>query len=201
MNLTARSTLLLVALTSFAIQPALADSTDGNCEFYKHGDAKHDRWGACSFSQRQGNIDITLKNGTSYSLTQRDDANQYKDQDGNKVHRTQSSSSGQTFEWKNDQQKLVIAFNANKTSTAPKHSSGDYMGKTPDNLRDLVGAKAGQAEGTLRDRGYVYMKGSSYGDDKYGNWEDGKTGRCVTIHTANGHYASIIYAPDFDCTL
>lgn len=102
--------LLLAALTAFMTQPASADSVDATCEFYRHGDAKHDRWGACTFSQRQGYIDITLKNGASFSLSPRDDANQYKDNEGNKVDRTTSSSARQVFEWKKDQQKLVVTF-------------------------------------------------------------------------------------------
>jgi hypothetical protein len=104
------SALLLIAVTGFMIQPVSADSVDATCEFYRHGDAKHDRWGACTFSQRQGYIDITLKNGASFSLSPRNDANQYKDKEGNKVDRTTSSSTSQVFEWKKDQQKLVVEF-------------------------------------------------------------------------------------------
>ncbi len=61
MTLKAISTLLLVAITSLTIQAASADSVGATCELYRHGDAKHDRWGACSFSQRQGYMDITLQ--------------------------------------------------------------------------------------------------------------------------------------------
>jgi hypothetical protein len=111
MAIKAKSVLLLLSVSSFLIQPARADSVDATCEFYRHGDAKHDRWGACTFSQRQGYIDITLKNGATFNLSPRNDANQYKDGEGNKVDRTQSSSTSQVFEWKNDQQKLVVEFN------------------------------------------------------------------------------------------
>lgn len=110
MKLIAKPALFLVAVTGILSPLAQADSAESTCEFYKHGDAKHDRWGDCTFSQRQGYIDITLKNGATFNLTPRDDANQYKDQEGNKVDRTKSSDSGQVFEWKNDQQKLVVEF-------------------------------------------------------------------------------------------
>jgi hypothetical protein len=113
------SALLLVAAASILNSPAWADSADATCEFYKHGDAKHERWGDCSFSQRQGYIDITLKNGESFSLSPRDDANQYKDKAGDKVDRTSSSGSSQVFQWKKDQQKLVVKFKESNTSTAP----------------------------------------------------------------------------------
>ena len=110
MTLKATSALLLVAITSLTIPAVSADSVDASCEFYRHGDAKHDRWGACSFSQRQGYIDIRLKNGASFNLSPRNDANQYKDNEGNKLDRTESSSDRQVFEWKSDQQKLIVEF-------------------------------------------------------------------------------------------
>ncbi|MBK6510451.1 MAG: hypothetical protein IPG06_14015 [Haliea sp.] len=110
MTLKANFALLLVAITSLTIPAVSADSVDASCEFYRHGDAKHDRWGACSFSQQQGYIDIRLKNGATFNLSPRNDANQYKDGEGNKVDRTESSSDRQVFEWKSDQQKLVVEF-------------------------------------------------------------------------------------------
>lgn len=114
------STLLLAGSIAFG-QAAWADSSQATCEFYKHGDSKHDRWGACSFSQRQGYIDITLKGGSTYNLSPRDDANQFKDQDGHKVDRTQASGNRQEYEWHNDQQKLVVIFNQG-ASTAPANA-------------------------------------------------------------------------------
>lgn len=123
MKLIAKPALLLVAVTSILSQVARADSADASCEFYKHGDAKHDRWGDCTFSQRQGYIDIRLKNGATFNLTPRDDANQYKDQEGNKLERTSSSGSKQVFEWQNDQQKLVVTFKDSSASTAPAAST------------------------------------------------------------------------------
>lgn len=113
------SALLLIAVTSIMAQVVRADSADATCEYYKHGDAKHDRWGDCSFSQRQGYIDIKLKNGATFNLSPRDDANQYKDQEGNKLERTSSSGSTQVFEWQKDQQKLVVTFKDSSASTAP----------------------------------------------------------------------------------
>jgi hypothetical protein len=118
---------IVVSLTMSAVcafnQMAQADSMDASCEFYKHGDKKHDRWGACSFSQRQGYVDITLTNGSSYNLSPRDDANQFKDQEGNKVDRTQASGNRQVYEWHNDRQKLVVNFHEGATSD--KSSAGE----------------------------------------------------------------------------
>jgi hypothetical protein len=105
------SAFLFIAITSLMSPAARADLTEASCEFYRHGDAKHDRWGPCIFSQQQGYIDIRLQNGARFNLSPRDDANQYRDHEGNKVDRTKSSGDRQVFEWKNDQQKLVVEFN------------------------------------------------------------------------------------------
>ncbi len=107
-------------------QTVWADAAQATCEFYKHGDQKHDRWGACSFSQRQGYIDITLKNGNIYNLSPQSEANHFTDQKGHKVVRTQSSSN-QVYEWDNDDQKLVVNFNKNSAGkeAAPAASNSD----------------------------------------------------------------------------
>lgn len=123
MKMQTGSALLLIAVTSIMAQVVRADSAAATCEYYKHGDAKHDRWGDCSFSQRQGYIDIKLKNGATFNLSPRDDANQYKDQEGNKLERTSSSGSKQVFEWQKDQQKLIVTFKDTSASTAPAASA------------------------------------------------------------------------------
>lgn len=48
------------------------------------------RSGPCTFSQRQGYIDIDLRNGMTYSLSPANKADHFKDQKGNKVVRTQA---------------------------------------------------------------------------------------------------------------
>jgi hypothetical protein len=103
---------ILSAVAVYTLSHAVwADSADATCEFYKHGDKKHDRWGPCSFSQRQGNIDITLKNRSTYNLSPRSEANHFSDQQGHKVVRTQAAGNGQVYEWEKDDQKIVVTFN------------------------------------------------------------------------------------------
>jgi hypothetical protein len=112
-------TLLLCLTSSYVMSQAVrADSADANCEFYKHGDKKHDRWGGCSFSQRQGYVDITLINGDTYNLSPQSEANHFKDQNGNKVVRTQAEGSRQVYEWKKDEQKVVVTFNTSASRNA-----------------------------------------------------------------------------------
>ncbi len=96
-----------MVISVFAVA-AVADSTDANCEFYSHGDKKKDRTGSCTFSQRQGYIDITLSNGKTYSLKPGEKAGHYKDQEDHKVVREEASGDKQVYQW--DQKKIVVHF-------------------------------------------------------------------------------------------
>ncbi len=110
-------------------QTVLADTADATCEFYKRGDEKHDKWGTCSFSQRQGYIDITLKDGNTYNLSPRSEANQFNDREGHKVVRTQGSGNQQIYEWEKNKRKIVVTFyesmSANKGDAGAPVSSTD----------------------------------------------------------------------------
>jgi hypothetical protein len=71
---------------------------------------------------------------------------------------------------------------------------------TPVNgLKDLVGAKARQAESVVIKRGYQAIKRESAGDSTYSYWKEPKTGFCVTIRTQFDRYQSIAYASALDC--
>ncbi|WP_292032247.1 MULTISPECIES: hypothetical protein [unclassified Brevundimonas] len=61
--------------------------------------------------------------------------------------------------------------------------------QTPPDLRDLVGARAGQAESTVQSRGYVFVRTQEGGDAKWSYWRRGDD--CVQITTRDGRYASI----------
>ena len=70
---------------------------------------------------------------------------------------------------------------------------------TPPGLRDLVGARAGQAEGELQRRGYQAVRTETGDDRKWTFWYSQTYGRCVTIATVNGRYDSIVETPVPDC--
>jgi len=202
MNKSTAAAVLLSVLGAYgSAQPVWADSASATCEFYKHGDKKHDRWGACSFSQRQGYIDITLKDGSTYNLSPRDDANQYKDQEGNKVDRTQPSGNRQVYEWHNDQQKLVVVFNASAAgNTGGSQSSNVDVSGTPQDLKDLVNGQkvGGEVEDVLRSRGWSPGKSEEQGSEVYSYWSQGA--RCVVVHfNASRHVASIANAMESSC--
>jgi len=182
----------IVSLTPYA--PAIADSAEAMCEVRKDGDTKHGASGPCSFSQRQGYIDLDLRNGDTYSLAPGKNAGHYKDQKGNKVVRTVSGGT-EVFKWEGGK-KVTVTF----VSSPSSHGSGGHRaGETAPDLADLVGAKAGQAEGELQRRGYTYATGSTSGNAKYGSWYNRSTNRCVMIRTEEGRYQSIVQTSPTDC--
>ena len=70
--------------------------------------------------------------------------------------------------------------------------------QTPSNLNDLVGARAGQAEGELNRRGYQATDRSEVvGDGRMTYWRNGDD--CVAIMTRDGRYASINRAGRSEC--
>ncbi|WP_439532535.1 hypothetical protein [Polymorphobacter sp.] len=71
--------------------------------------------------------------------------------------------------------------------------------ETPAGLKDMVGARAGQAEDELGRRGYRFVRTQEGDDRKWSFWFDATYGRCVSITTADGRYQSIVEAPVADC--
>jgi hypothetical protein len=91
---------------------------------------------------------------------------------------------------------VAIASIVFSTVVGSVSASEPDAGKTVSRLKDLVGAKAGQAENAIKQRGYKFVKGA----DGYTYWLEPKTNYCVTIHTVQGRYDSIVYAGgDLDC--
>lgn len=70
---------------------------------------------------------------------------------------------------------------------------------TPPDLADMVGARAGQAEGELARRGYRNTGGEQGDDRSYTNWWNASQRQCVTIATMDGRYASITRTTAPDC--
>jgi len=73
------------------------------------------------------------------------------------------------------------------------------MAKAGDGLQDLVGARAGQAEGTLSARGWAYVTGSNSNSEAQGYWWNASSKDCVRITTRDGRYAAIDEAKAADC--
>jgi hypothetical protein len=110
-----KSVLLAASLAVLALcgmaSSAYADSNEAMCEVRKDGEVKQGRSGPCTFSQRQGYIDLDLRNGVTYGLSPGQNANHFKDQKGNKVIRTQAGGNTQEFKWEGGT-KIVVTFGA-----------------------------------------------------------------------------------------
>jgi hypothetical protein len=87
--------------------PASADTASAYCEVRKDGETKQGRSGPCDFSQRQGYVNIDLRNGERWELSPTDEPQQFRDQKGNKVVRT---ASGDSHEYKWDHKKIIVTF-------------------------------------------------------------------------------------------
>jgi len=66
-------------------------------------------------------------------------------------------------------------------------------------LQDLVGARGSSGEQALQDRGYTWVRTSKSANDSYTYWRESENGQCIAVRTTDGRYASIVYAPAFDC--
>ena len=70
---------------------------------------------------------------------------------------------------------------------------------TPQDVRDLVGARAAGAESALASRGYVNVGGQAGDDRKWTYWWNARRGVCLSVATMNGRYDSIVSTPAPDC--
>jgi hypothetical protein len=82
------SAVLLAALSMGWGLPCLADSTQARCELYPKGSDKLEKMVPCTFSQRQGHITITRKDGVTHDLLPVGDTpGNFRDQGGHAVYR------------------------------------------------------------------------------------------------------------------
>jgi len=178
-----------------------ADTVQARCDVYPKGQDRATSSGLCTFSQRQGAIGIQLENGKRYDLRPvGNNPGNYRDQGGRPAYRQSGlGDKGQIFRFANES--IYVYWdtapygqnsgNTNGGSTAT--SSDPEVGTPVDRLSDLVGARAGQAENTIKQRGYRFVRSEPSGDAMYSYWREDKTNYCVIIRTADGRYDSIVY--------
>lgn len=70
---------------------------------------------------------------------------------------------------------------------------------TPPKLKDLVGARAGQAERELVSRGYSYRNTQEWDGGKTSYYLENNTGYCVEVGTVQGRYSTIVYNSSDRC--
>lgn len=183
----------LIAIAMAAgLAPAYADSNEAICEVRKDGESQRGMSGPCTFSQRQGYIDLDLRNGETVSLRPGKRPNHFKDQRGHKVVRTQAGGDTQEFNWEGGK-KVVVTFGASP-------SSGGSMSETPEGLQDLVHGHrvGGEVDDEMMRRGWKQRKNEIQGDEVYSYWSKGSS--CVVVHfDARRHVASIANAFESSC--
>lgn len=198
---------VVIASLSFAVS-LKADTVNARCDVYPAGDDRATSSGPCTFSQRQGAVGIQLENGQRYDLQPvGDQPGNYLDQDGRAAYRQSGlGDSGQIYRLANES--IYVYWDTasyeqdsgNGNNNGSATSSHPEAGTPVDRLSDLVGARAGQAENTLQQRGYQFVNPASASSDaSYSYWREDGTNYCVTIQTAQGRYESISYATPADC--
>ena len=173
---TVLSTILLALATSGWTHMVSADSREATCEVRKDGDKQKGKSGACTFGQRQGYIDIDLRNGDTLSLSPTNQANHFKDQKGNKVVRTGTGGDRQEYKWEGGK-RVIVTF-----ATSPSYG----------------GASAAAAGGTSSEykRGYNdAMKGHAYDQNRHPqDYKDGYRAGEEARAGGGGHSGSSDYS-------
>jgi hypothetical protein len=159
-----KSVLLSASLVAISLSGWLpvahADSAQANCQVRKDGETKQGQSGPCTFSQRQGYIDLDLRNGETYSLSPANQPNHFKDQKGNKVVRTQAGGNTQEFKWEGGK-KVVVTFGGSSSSSGggggaagaiavgdmARYCAGEASAKFKVSPRDITTQNAKQTQG------------------------------------------------------
>jgi hypothetical protein len=194
---TVKSALVGIVIAAGAAPIACADSSDATCQVRKEGETKHGASGPCSFSQRQGYIDLDLRNGDTYALRPTDKRDHYKDQKGHKVVRTMASANSQEFKWEGGR-KIAVTFNDNYPSNGYNnhHDNDNYggMGQTPPELRYLVNSRyvGGEVDDQMTNHGYRHMRNDVGGGDVTSYWRGGSGGSCVMVRMNKSRHVTHI---------
>lgn len=200
-----RSSIVIAAIALSAaaawIPSAQADSTQADCEVRKHGDKVKDASGRCEFSQRQGYIDIRLKNGDSYSLSPVGSGDRYKDQEGNEVERTDASTQRQKFEWKH--RKIIVTFGGGSSDDDDRDDDRHGRGNPdapPADLEYLSEYRVDDSKvaDEMVKHGYEYVDMSREGNRKFTKWRS-KSGRCVQVLVKGDRVDSVMSLRPNDC--
>lgn len=136
-----------------------------------------DASGACTFSQRQGYVDMTLTNGFAIGLSPTDQPDHFKDAKGHKVVRRVQGET-HLYKWRDgDEKTIAVSFGA------PASGEHDEVGGgAPADLKDLIGGKrvGGEVDDEMIARGWELVKNDVAGTEVYSYWRTGK--RCVIVH-------------------
>jgi len=196
LNLKAAASVATLAAV-LAVPAALADTAEADCVLRKDGEKKEGASGPCSFSQRQGYVNIDLRNGDRFDLTPGDKADHYRDQQGKKVVRTVTADGSHEYKWEG--KKIIVTFRSG--SSQGGHGNG-HAGGTPQDLSDLPGSRyvGGEVDDEMARRGYRHVKDEQSGGQLRSYWRSNHGGHCVIVHMGEGrHVKSVANAAKSDC--
>ncbi len=174
-----------------------ADTADADCVMRKDGEKKEGASGPCTFSQRQGYVNIDLRNGDRFELTPGDKPDHYRDQDGKKVVRTAAGDGSHEYKWEG--KKIIVTFRSG--SGQGGHGSGS-AGETPQDLRDLPGSRyvGGEVDDEMVRRGYRHVRDEQSGGQIRSYWRSNQGGHCVVVHMGEKrHVKSVANVANSDC--
>ena len=159
-----RSLTVIFAVVGFAslswVRPVHADSTSATCEVRREGEKNTESSGPCTFSQRQGYIDLDLKNGNTFSLSPTGKPDHFKDQKGQAVVRTQAGGDRQDFKWDNGKH-ITVTFGDAGSGGGAASGGGAKNVSDAEMRRTCTGQAAGRYNVrptyvTLANNGYVF---------------------------------------------
>lgn len=203
--------IVTASLVGITITPhtAKADTVNARCDVYPKGEDRATSSGACTFSQRQGAVGIQLQDGRRYDLSPAgNQPGNYVDQNGQAAYRQSGlGDAGQIYRLATESiyvywdpapygdQTGQSESSSTETITPAASTNIALVGETVEGLSDLVGARAGQAENLVTQRGYHFVRSQPRSRNRvFGYWREPGSGLCVSIVTKEGRYDSIVYA-------
>lgn len=155
-----RNTAMLVTLAAaFGLSSAvLADSTNATCKVREKGNDLYNESGDCSYSQRQGNVTIRLRNGETYDLRPGSKSDHYKDQKGRDVKR---KISGDDHEYNWNHRHITVSFD-------------DYGNHSGHNKPEIFMGSNGEGEVTFNNNCVVYYNSQGRRTSKNNNCNSGQ---------------------------
>jgi hypothetical protein len=190
------SSIALISTISFSTI-VQADTINSRCDIYSKGEDKASTVVNCTFSQRQGFINIEREDGITYDLKP-NNTDQYIDQNGDSVIK-EIDGNTLIFRLKNESVYVYQGEKAPSLSDSKGETPENLISTTPSTLSDLVGAKAGQAENELISRGYTYSNTVTFDGGKSAYYVENKTGYCVEVGTVEGRFSTIVYNTSDRC--
>ncbi len=186
MNQKAPVVLIAVLVAGWAL-PSAADWTQARCEIYPKGSDKLETMVPCTFSQRQGYITITRKDGVTHDLSPVGDTpGNFRDQDGHAVYRQSGlGEAGLIFRFPNESV-FVYWDNAASQAAAADNPTAPFATRY----------EGGKYDAT------TLLRCKAAGDKEYGNCPAGilrmeNRQASIVVQSQLGHQFTINFMTDY----